>query len=271
MDQAATAPEVMRRFGEGAALERSSPLPLHAQLRRLLTGVIAKWPSPALRFPTERELSQHFGISRMTVRHALDELVERGHLRRSRGAGTFVAFRKVEERFTPAMDFLDQWAHHGRAIAFRLLRYGLRPAPAAEAAALGLAPDTSCLVIERLRLAGTVPVSLDLRVVPPALAGHVGRKVAASGSLLDALRQATAVVRATMRIEATGADARVARRLEVAPGDPVLFRELVYRDADGARVMAGHSFYRADQSRTVVDIPIAPSSPRSARERTPDA
>ncbi len=253
-------PDAMRRLG-ATALERSSPLPLHAQLRRLLMGAIAAWPSPELRFPTERELSEHFGISRMTVRHALDELVAKGHLRRSRGAGTFVAFRKVEERFTPAMDFINQWAHHGRAIAFRLLRHGIRPAPEAECAALGLEPGTACLVVERLRLAGTIPVSLDLRVMPAEFAAHVPRKVASTGSLLDALRQATTVVRATMEMEALGADGRIAARLEVAAGDPILLRRLLYRDADGRRVLAGHSFYRADQSRTVVDIPIAPTPP----------
>ena len=247
------------------SLERTSPLALHAQVRRLLMGAIAAWPSPELRFPTERELSLRFGVSRMTLRRAMDELVTRGHLRRRPGTGTFVAFRQMEERFTPAMDFLDQWARHGRAISFRLLRYGQRVAPGPEAAALDLPAGGRALVIERLRLVGTIPVSLDLRVVPPTLAHALPRRLAASGSLLNGLRGAATLSRATMEIEARAADAGVAAALEVSPGDPLLFRRLLYRDADGRAVMAGHSFYRADQSRYVVDIPISAAQPGAAR------
>lgn len=244
---------------DAEALERSSPLPLHAQIRRLLGAMIASWPSRDLRFPTERELAERLGVSRMTVRHATDELVARGHLVRRRGSGTFVTFTKVEERFTPAMDFLDQWARHGRAISFRLLRFGLRQPPEDEARALDMPPGETALVVERLRLSGTVPISLDLRVVPGHLASAVSRRVAASGSLLDVLRAAVVIPRATMQMEAMAAGAALARRLEVTPGDPVLLRRLLYRDASGAPVLAGHSFYRADQSRTTVDIPIAPT------------
>lgn len=240
-----------------AALDRDSPLPLHAQIRRRLMAAIAAWPSPALRFPTEETLSAHFEVSRMTVRKSIDELVQRGYLRRQRRAGTFVAFGKMEEHFTPAMDFLDQWASHGRAIVIRLLSHGMRPAPEAEATALGIAPGSRALTVKRLRLSGTVPVSLDFRVIAPAYAEGVTRRDASSASLLDGLRKVAIVTRATMQIEATAAETATARALDVHPGDPVLFRRMVYRDADGKRIMAGHSFYRADQARYVVDLPIA--------------
>jgi len=241
----------------GGELDRESPLPLHAQIRRRLMSAIAAWPSAELRFPTEESLSDHFSVSRMTVRKSLDELVRRGYLRRRRQAGTFVEFGKMEERFTPAMDFIDQWAGSGRAISFRLLAFAHRPAPEADAVALDVAPDLPVLSIKRLRLAGLVPVSLDYRYIAPPFADAVGRRDAASGSLLDALRRSVVMARATMRIEATAAEGAVAKALDVAAGEPVLFRRLHYRDADGRPVMSGHSFYRADQARYVVDIPIA--------------
>ncbi len=251
----------------GGTLDRDSPLPLHAQIRRRLMTAIASWPSATLRFPTEESLSDHFDVSRMTVRKSLDELVRRGYLHRRRQAGTFVAFGKVEERFTPAMDFLDQWAGSGRAISFRLLSFGMRAAPEGEAAALDLPPDAEVLAIKRLRLAGLVPVSLDYRYIAPPFADSVGRRDASGGSLLDALRRTVVMTRATMRIEASVAEGAVAKALDVSAGEPVLFRRLLYRDADGRPVMSGHSFYRADQARYVVDIPIASAATPERKQK----
>ena len=97
-------------------LDRTSPLPLYAQIKQRLIGIILRWDQPGHRFYSDEQLCAFFCVSRDTVRQALSELVREGLLTRSRGLGTFVSVHKLEERFGPNMDFMRQWAASGTPI-----------------------------------------------------------------------------------------------------------------------------------------------------------
>ncbi|MGH6914073.1 MAG: GntR family transcriptional regulator, partial [Geminicoccales bacterium] len=114
-------------------VDRTSPIPLYVQIKQLLTRRIAAWEHKRANFYTERELCERFGVSRMTVRQALQELAREGFLRRERGSGTFVALEKIEERFTPRMNLRDQWASRGRPMSVRVLAWREATCPAAMA------------------------------------------------------------------------------------------------------------------------------------------
>src|SRR3981081_85329 len=90
-------------------LDRASPLPLYAQIKQRLIGIILRWDRAALRFAWGEQLAALWHVSRDTVRQALSELVHEGLLTRSGGLGTFISEHKLEEHFRPRMDFQGQW------------------------------------------------------------------------------------------------------------------------------------------------------------------
>jgi len=250
-------------------VDRDSPVPLYVQIRRRLLGLISGWPDPRRRFFTDDELCQMFGVARMTVRTALKEFVDKGLLVRARGSGTYVAVRKVEEHFSPRMDFIDQWAIHGRPLNLDVRTFDVVPAPAAFAEALGLEAHTPVLLVERLRSAGGVPVSIDYRYILRAAATAVTPDTARQQSLLDLLAGTVDLGYADMTIEATRARGSICDFLELLPGDPLLARGLIYYDSDERPIMAGVSYYRHDQSGYSIRVPLkaGAANPDDAVER----
>ena len=191
-------------------VDRSSTVPLYVQIRRRLLSLVAGWPDPDRRFYTDDELCRMFGVARMTVRAAIREFVEKGLLVRTRGAGTYVSFRRVEERFSPRMDFMDQWAIHGRPLTLDVRTFDVVPAPDAFAGAMGLEADAPLLLVERMRSAGGVPVSIDYRYILPEVASAVTQQSAGRYSLLDLLANTVDLDHADMTIEASYAMGRYA-------------------------------------------------------------
>lgn len=245
-----------QEFADWPDIDRASPLPLYVQLKRRLMGAILSWSDPELRFPTDDELVRQYGLSRHTVRQAVQELVREGHLRRVRGLGTFVSSQKVAEQFTPRMDFIDQWAQSGRPLTLEIDRFERRGADHDIAAAFGVPAGEEVLYIKRLRRGAGIPVSVDHRYLPVWLADGFSRELAARHSLLDLIKRQTDLDRGEIEIEAALADPRAAEELEIMEGDAVLVRWLRYRDTRGRYVLAGRSTYRADQVRYALRVPI---------------
>lgn len=237
-------------------LDRSSPLPLYAQIKQRLIGLILHWDRPDRRFYSDEQLCAFFCVSRDTVRQALSELVREGLLRRSRGLGTFVSVRKLEERFEPGMDFMRQWAANGTPIQSTLLVFERRAADEPTASALGLATGTSVLFIKRTRSAARVPVAIDYRYLPADLVADWD-ETAAHGSPLHLLWQRVELRSGDFSIEAGIAGPEEVEYLHLTAGAPVLTRTLRYRDDTGRLVMAGHTVHRADLVRYSLNVPLS--------------
>jgi GntR family transcriptional regulator len=230
-------------------LDRRSPLPLYAQIKRRLQAMLVAGSYPGERFHSEPELCALFGVSRATIRQAIQALVEEGLLTRVQGHGTFVNRGKFDEAFGPSMNFLDQWARVGRPLRFELRRFALAPANEHCAAQLGIAPGTRVLAIERVRHSADAVISYDYRYIHPDFALTVGRDAAAAESLLEILSRRVRLARGENRVEAALAGHDGAALLGVAAAAPVLIREMLYTCELGMPVMAGRSLYRADQVR----------------------
>lgn len=237
-------------------VDRNSPVPLYAQIRRRLLALIAGWPDVQRRFYTDDELCRMFGVARMTVRTAIREFVDKGLLVRVRGAGTYVSFHRVEEHFSPRMDFMDQWAIHGRPLKLDVRSFEVVPATDAFAEAMGLDAGASLLMVERMRSAGGVPVSIDYRYLLPEVSTAVTPYSARRHSLLDLLAEGADLNHADMSIGAARAAGRICDLLDLMPGDPVLVRGLIYYDTGGRAIMAGVSYYRHDQSGYSIRLPL---------------
>src|SRR6185437_10894260 len=137
---------------DGVALDRDSPIPLYLQIKQYLARRISAWEPQDDKFFTDAELCGMFHVSRMTVRQAVQELVDDGLLKRARGIGTFLVSRRGDEPATPAID--DRWEAEGRPVELEVLGYETQPCPREFAGDLALAPDAAVRYIFRLRKAG---------------------------------------------------------------------------------------------------------------------
>jgi DNA-binding GntR family transcriptional regulator len=240
-----------------AALDRASPLPLYAQIKRELRAVIRSWPGEDDRFHTEQALCRLYGVSRATIRQAVAELEREGLLHRRQGSGTRVTRPKIDESFTPLTSFDRQWAKSGRALSVELLRVERAvPCPGPYAERLALPEGAPVTQVERYRRAGGLRIVWDARYIPRPIADGIARREFAKVSLVDVLARRVAFDRGESQLEAALAGDEYAERLDLRPQDPVLVRHLTYHAADGRPVMAGVSVYRADQVRYTITAPM---------------
>jgi len=237
--------------------DREAPVPLFLQIRQHLVGLIADWPDPGERFHTESDLAQRFGVTKATIRQALSELTRAGLLRRRRGSGTYVMRPQHVERLRPGLDIARQYQSAGVEVTTRVLGFETRAAGLRDARALGLAPDAPVVAIRRVRSVAHVPVAIDDRVLASDLAARAGftRRTAAK-PIVDRLRAAVSLGRASWEIEARLAGEIDAALLQTDAHHPVLVRSLVYHSTDGDPVMTGETRHRSDLVRCGFEIDL---------------
>jgi len=231
-------------------VRRAGTAPLYAQIRDALRVRIQSGEfSPGGMIPAEVELQRVFNVSRQTIRQALDELATEGHLVRSRGRGTFVLQRRIEEPLPKLLSFTQEMRRRGAEPSTRRVKAS-KVAPSAVAReALRLDAAARVLMIERVRCADGVPLVVLVSQLPEWV-GLSGREDF-SGSLYEMLQHQVGLKfgKAFQFIEATAAAPAVARALEVPRGSPVLvLRRTLYAD-DGRPVEYVEGFYRADRYR----------------------
>lgn len=246
-------------------LDRSSPLPLYAQIKQRLIGILQRWENADRRFYSDEQLCALFGVSRDTARQAVSALVQEGLLVRNRGLGTFVAMHKLEEHFSPGMDFQGQWAATGTPMQSTLLVFERQPADDTVAAALEIPAGTEALFIKRVRSGAGVPIAIDHRHLPADLVADWTEETAA-GSPLHRLWQSVDLKTGDFTIEAGLAGPEEVEYLHLNPGAPVLIRSLRYRDQTGRLVLAGHTVHRADLVRYSLSVPLSRDGGGAVRE-----
>ncbi|MBL8830811.1 MAG: GntR family transcriptional regulator [Rhodospirillales bacterium] len=228
-------------------IDRGSPIPLYIQVRSRLMTIVNSWPDPELMFHTEDELTEAFGVSRVTLRGALSELVEAGYLKRTRGAGTRVTRRKIEERLQLGRKVDKMWANEER-MHIALLAFERVAAPPAIAEALGIEAGRDILSIKRLRSTGLSPIAIDWRYVPGPFADRVGREDARTG-IYSAIARTVAFDHVRMEIEGGLSGPDEVELLLMPPGTPILTQNFVVYSRIGQAVMLGRSVNRADMTR----------------------
>ncbi len=242
-------------------------LPLHVQLRQAILRRVeqGEWP-PGSQLPGERALVAMFGVSRTTVRQALEQLEVDGALIRRHGQGTFVARPPVVENLAALRGFAEELVEQGLDPQVQVLRAGPARAAPEAAQALGLSADAPIVEISRIvRVAGEPLFSDDSYL--PASVGHLVLAAEPSRSIYSALEAVGfRIVRGEQSIEARVADRVEARLLGVPAGSPVLLIRRTAQLADGTPVEYRRAVYRADRYRyriTLVRRPpaSAPASP----------
>ena len=206
--------------------------------------------------PSEIELAQAYGVSRPTVRQAVQLLADEGYLERRRRRGTIVTRPKVRQSFTMTISsFEDAMRLAGSLPRTNVLVFRTEPAGAEAARALGLPEGADVYRLVRLRYADDVPNVFVESYVPcepyPGLEGFDLNQV----SLYDAMeRCGRPVVSAHRRLEAIRADGPTAALLDVEPGDPLLLFHTVARDDAGTPVEYSVATYRGESNSFEIDV-----------------
>ncbi|MET8828666.1 GntR family transcriptional regulator [Streptomyces sp. NPDC004610] len=228
-------------------LDRASPVPLYHQLAQQLEAAIERGElPPGNLLGNEVDLSGRLGLSRPTVRQAIQSLVDKGLLVRRRGVGTQVVHRKVK-RPLELSSLYDDLEAAGQQPTTRVLRNEPVPAPAEAASALGLPEGTPVTLLERLRLTHDLPVAFLVNYLPTDVLTPETLRLEATG-LYRALRTAGITLHsAHQTVGARSATPEEGLLLDEPPGAALLTMRRTAYDVTGRPVEYGTHIYRASR------------------------
>lgn len=151
--------------------DSKSAQPLYRQLEASLKEAILRGDyQPGEQIPTENELSTRWEVSRVTVRKALDALTRENLLTRVSGKGTFVSSEKFQRSMTGIVSFSELCHSQGRQPGSRTIKSVFEAVDSETRMLLGMTEEEKAVVIERIRYADSVPVSLETVQMPPRFA-----------------------------------------------------------------------------------------------------
>jgi GntR family transcriptional regulator len=207
--------------------------------------------------PSERQLGADLGVSRLTVRAALDELVREGYLVRRRGSGTFVAEPKVAKGID-ITSFSDDMRARGLTPGSRTIELRTIPAGARLGRILRLSPSELVVAVKRLRLADGGPMAVELLHVPSSLVPGLTGEDLEEHSFYELLqsRYGVSIVGGTQTVEPTVTNEEESEALGVPLHSPALLFERVTRTAADVVVEFTSSTYRGDRYRLVTEIGV---------------
>jgi GntR family transcriptional regulator len=226
--------------------------PLYQQLQRAIREAIDQQvlaPNDAL--PPERELAADLNVSRITVRKAIDALVEEGLLVRRQGSGNFVSSR-IEKNFAKLTSFSEDMRSRGlkpRSVWLNRAQGAVSPE---EALTLRLGPGAPVYRYHRLRFADETPMCLEFATIVGTALPSLD---AVGSSLYEALdRAGHKPVRALQRLRALLLNAEQAKLLHAREGDAGLLVERVGFLRDGSAVEYCQSYFRGDTYDFVAEL-----------------
>ncbi|MCD7443405.1 GntR family transcriptional regulator [Streptomyces lincolnensis] len=229
------------------ALDRASPVPLYYQLAQQLEAAIEHGVlAPGNLLGNEIDLSVRLGLSRPTVRQAIQSLVDKGLLVRRRGVGTQVVHSQVK-RPLELSSLYDDLEEAGQGPATRVMRNEGVPASADVAAALGVAEGGEVTCLERLRSTHGQPVAFLCNYLPPGLLDLDTARLESTG-LYRMMRSAGVTLHsARQTIGARSATAEEARLLDEREGSALLTMQRTAYDDTGRPVEYATHVYRASR------------------------
>lgn len=228
-------------------IDRRSPIPLYYQLSQQLEQAIDRGDlKPGDRIDTEVEISERYGLSRPTVRQAIQELVTKGMLVRRRGVGTQVVGGHVR-RQVELTSLYDDLVSSDHRPSTKVLSLATEAADANVSKELNVPTGTDVVHLERLRLDAGQPLAIMRNWLPADAVDLTTPELETTG-LYDVLRRSGVHIRvANQRIGATGATPAEARALKVKAGAPLVTMERVSFDHSGRAVEYARHSYRSDR------------------------
>jgi GntR family transcriptional regulator len=225
------------------------PTPLYARIESALAANIIQGTLPAgTQLPNEDRLIQQFDVSRTTVRKAIQNLVNRNLVEIRRGKGTFAVQPKIAQELTELSGFVEDMQALGRNPTARLIDKQIVAADTTIARQLALAPGTSVMRIQRIRLADGVAMSFDETYLPLAIGEKIVTHDLEAEPIFTLLEQKYNIplVEAEYRLEAVSAESIVAESLGIAIGSPVFLIERTSYRQGNTPIDYEKLYYRGD-------------------------
>jgi GntR family transcriptional regulator len=218
--------------------------------------------------PSERQLSADLGVSRLTVRAALEDLVREGYLIRRRGAGTFVSEPKITQELTMT-SFTDDMRHRGMRPASRTLELRVAPAGARLGRLLRVSPSEPIVAARRLRLADGESMAIETLHVREGYVPGLSAEDLERHSFYELLREryGIEIVGGEQTIEPTVTDEDESSALGVPLHSPAFRFERITHSEEGEIVEFVESVYRGDRYKLVTSLNRPRERERARRRR----
>ena len=218
---------------------------IHIEIRKEIES--GKW-AVGERIPSERQLSQDFDVSRMTLRQAIQTLVDEGILQRQVGSGTYVASSKVQEKMSGTTSFTEITEGQGKRPSSKTVSYHVADPSISELEKLKLKDGDQVLRMERIRYADQQPICFEVATIPIEIVNTLNKKDITS-SLYKALEDKAGLKlgNATQTVSAILASEKIANFLNVKRGSAILRVRQVTTLDDGRPFEYVRSQYAGDR------------------------
>ena len=231
-------------------IDKSSPIPYYDQLAELLQHEIRARVARGemYQLPSENDLAEQHGISRATVRHALDELERDGWIYRQKGVGSFAVMRRFEQDLTALVSATEAMRQRGWSLESKVLSLEQVPAAPHMASALELPAGAAVYALCRLRVVQGAPLSLQTAYLPAALCPKL-EEADVTSSLYRLLESRYSLRLSTGRevLRARGATLHEAQLLDIREGTPVMYAERTTYAVSGIPVEYLEAVWRGDR------------------------
>jgi len=238
--------------------------PLYLQLQRRIAdamqhGILA----PGSSLPAERDIAAMTGLSRVTVRKAVEALVASGQLVQRRGSGTFVApkVERLEQALSLLTSFSEDMARRGKSVESVWISRTIQSPTPEEVMALGLGAGDRVARLERVRRSDGVPLAIERASISARILPDPGAVETSLYAFLETSNHRP--IRAVQRISAANLGPKDADLLGVPPGAAGLRIERIGYLASGRVVEFTRSLYRGDAYDFAVELKLAPDPERS--------
>lgn len=197
--------------------------PIYVQIHNKIKKAIenGKWQIGD-RIPSERALSETFNVSRMTLRQAVQTLVEEGILQRKVGSGTYVASQKVQEKMSGTTSFTDIMRAQGKTPSSKVVSYHVADPTLSEKEHLKLGSNDVILRMERIRLADDLPICFEITTIPAKIVKTLSRNEITSSFYHALEEKGYKLGHAQQTVSAMLASERVSELLNVKRGSSIL-------------------------------------------------
>lgn len=199
-------------------------LPIYIQIHNKIKEDIedGKWKLGS-RIPSERQLSAQFGVSRMTLRQAIQTLVDEGILDQRAGSGTYVSNEKIQEKMSGVTSYTDIILAQGKTPSSKTVSYHMLEPSLSEMERLKIKQSSRVLRMERIRYGDGIPICFEIATVPEKIVMGLSKKDV-TDSFYASLEEKKGLIPKVSKqiVSATLASERIAEYLDIKKGDAIL-------------------------------------------------
>jgi GntR family transcriptional regulator len=237
-------------------LDKTVPIPIYFQLMEILQDYIDEHDND-FPIPTESELCETYGISRPTVRQAINQLVAEGLIVRYKGRGSFIKKKKIVNDFLlNIISFNDEMQAKGLSPDTQVLNFCSRRGTPQVTQKLGIRSDEEVYYLSRLRSIDDEPIVLVNSYLPASMVGGILGKDMEKESLYHVIERdfGHRIVRTLRTLEIRTAGRYEASLLKIREGDPLHFTETVALIEDGKPIEFSTAYYNGERNKFTVDV-----------------